>query len=180
MNTVKYFIAVGLAFLSIGCPARSLFPLFTENDLVTVPEIFGTWGDGKGETYTFLKAADKSYDVVWRNQEGNTGLYKVQLGKLGKSRFLDSSPETKDPDYHMIATHVISKFSLDGDSLRIASLQSDWLKKMIGAGTLQIPHVIEDDEVILTASTRELQQLVLRAAEDTDAFPNPGALVRLK
>ena len=46
---------------------------------------------------------------------------------------------------------------------------------MAHAGKLQIPHVERDGDVILTATTEELQQFVSRHAGDDEAFPpNPG------
>ena len=66
------------------------------------------------------------------------------------------------------------------DSLRFASLESDWLKEMIESGKLQIPHITQEGDVILTASAAELQQLVLRCAEDDGAFPGSPGLVRMK
>ena len=180
MNTVKYFVAVGIAFLSLGCPARSLFPLFTEKDLASLPNIVGTWANGEGETFSFQKSRDKGYDVVSRDHDGTTDRYKVQLGKLGKFWFMDSYPGEKGHDHHMIAAHIISKISLDGDSLRISSLESEWLKKVIDGGKLNIAHTKLDNDIILSASTEELQQLVLRFADDDGAFPKGPSLGRMK
>jgi hypothetical protein len=180
MDIVKYILAIGVAFLNLGCPARSLFPLFTEKDLASLPAITGTWVNGKGETFSFQRVGDKGYDVVLRDENGNTGTYKVQLGRLGKFWFLDSFPGGKGHDHHMIAAHIISKMWLDGDSLRIAFLESDWLKQMIDSGKLNIPHVTLQNEIILTASTEALQQLVLRFADDDNVFPKPEKLVRMK
>jgi|WetSurMetagenome_2_1015567.scaffolds.fasta_scaffold76323_1 hypothetical protein len=179
MKTIAYFLLLGLGLLNLGCPARSFSPLFTAKDLVSVPAIVGTWVDHKGETFTFQRATDNSYNVVWWDQK-NTGVYKVQIGMLGKSLFLDSYPGQDNPDYAMIHTHLISRISLDGDSLHIASLEGDWLKHMIESAKLTMPHVVRDGDILLTASTEELQAFVLRYAEDTGAFPTPEILVRMK
>jgi hypothetical protein len=114
MNTAKYVLVVGVAFLSLGCPTRALFVLFTEKELVSVPAIVGTWINGKGETYSFQKLGGYGYNVVWRDHDGNAYLYNVQLGRLDKHWFLDSYLGTKGHDYHMIAAHIISKMWIDG------------------------------------------------------------------
>jgi hypothetical protein len=80
----------------------------------------------------------------------------------------------------MIAIHNIVKMSLEGDTLRMAMLEGDWLKKMIDSSKLKVSHVLLENDPILTVSTEELQQLVLRIAEDRDAFPNPGKFIRMK
>ena len=180
MKLLTYFLVASLAVIGIGCPTRSLYPLFTEKELGSLPAIVGTWMSEKGQVYSFQKAGDKSYDVVWRDQEGEAGVYKVQLGKIGKSWFLDSSPGTKQYDYHLVRAHIISRIWLEGDSLRVALLESDWLMKMIESGKLQIPHVVQGNDIILTASTAELQQLVLRFTDDEGAFPKSLGLVRMK
>ncbi len=180
-----YFLAFGLAVLIAGCPARSLQPLFAEKDVVFNPLILGTWVN-KGDVYTFRQAGEKDYEVVVRpdtssNKGVDSVVYTVQLGKLGNSWFLDSSPEGDPRDFHLLAAHIISKFELQSaDSFSIASLESDWLKKKIDDGSVTAAHVNRDGDIILTGATDELQQLVSRYADDSGAFPNPGEFVRVK
>jgi hypothetical protein len=75
---------------------------------------------------------------------------------------------------------MIWRLWLDGDTLRLAGLDGDWLGKMIDKKEITIAHLRRDGEVILTASTTELQQLVRRFAEDQEAFPDPEKYVRSK
>jgi hypothetical protein len=102
------------------------------------------------------------------------------VGKLGNSQFVDSYPAAQGIDHHLIRAHIISKIRLEKDSLWVASLESDWLKKMSSAGSLQIQHVMRDNEIILTASTEELQQFVLRYADDPGAFAKADVYARMK
>ena len=175
-------IVVALAVLFVGCPARSIFPLFGEKDLVFNPSLVGTWvGENEKETYTFQPSKEKSYNVIVRDKKGDTATFTAQLGRLGPFWFLDSYPAKEAHEYHMIRTHVISGIRLDGDSLSISSLEGDWLKNMTESGKLKIPHVTLKNDFILTASTEELQQLVLRFAQDSNAFPeHKGKLSRVK
>ena len=80
----------------------------------------------------------------------------------------------------MIATHLFTRIWLEGDTLRMASLENDWLKAQIDGGKLSIPHMQHEDDIVLTASTQELQKFVLEVAEDAGAFPHPGKLIRSK
>ncbi len=182
MNKVKYVIAIGIVFLLMGCPARSLFPLFTENDLVYNPALVGTWIDREnGDTFTFQKAGEKSYNVVsFEQKKGNSEAYRVQLGRIGKFWFIDSYPLKSGGDHHTLSAHILSRIWLNGDTLRMSSLESDWLRDMIDAKRLSIAHVRRDGDIILTATTEELRALVLRFTEDDKAFPNPGVLIRTK
>ena len=195
MHITKIWIAFALAVLIAGC-VRSLHPLFTEKDLIFEPTLVGTWVDGDGkDTWTFQKSKDKSYTLIHFQHEhgkfmegketGDTARFEVKLGRLGNFFFLDIYPEEptiKNDLYkiHLIPAHTFSRMWLEGDELRLSMLDNDWLKKMIAEGKVQITHEKIDGDVILTAPTEELQKLVLKYAEDTKAFPEPGKLHRLK
>jgi hypothetical protein len=118
--------------------------------------------------------------VVALEPKGKSTDYRVQLGRLGKFWFIDSSPLKSEDDHHLLQAHILSRIWLNGDTLRVASIESDWLREMIDAKKLSISHVRRDNDIILTATTQELQQLVLRFAEDDKAFPSPGVLIRTK
>ncbi|HEY6951706.1 MAG TPA: hypothetical protein VI758_04825 [Bacteroidota bacterium] len=186
MNTIRRFLLIGTAFLLMGCPARSLFPLFTQNDLVFNPGLIGKWIDQKnGDTFTFQKGGEKSYKVVLLEMIGNKKVtreaYTVELGQIGDFWFIDSYPPKKSGgDHHTLSAHILSRIWIAKDTLRMASLESDWLKEMLDANKLSIPHVRRDDDIILTATTQELRDFVLRYADDERAFPNPGILTRTK
>jgi hypothetical protein len=77
-----------------------------------------------------------------------------------------------------LPTHVITRIWLAGDTLKTASLEGDYLKDAMAAGKLTVPHVQDGNDILLTASTKELQQLVLRLAEVDAAFPDPSVLIR--
>jgi hypothetical protein len=181
MNKVKLFIFVGIAMLFVGCPARSIFPLFTDKELVFNPAFVGTWNSmNKKETYSFQKWDEKMYRLVWSEENGDSAVYRVRIGQIGEFLFLDSYPENKQPDYHVISTHVISKVWIEGDTIRVASLEGDWLKKMTDNNEITIPHIDRGDDVILTASTEELQQFIHRYGGESNAFPNQDILIRGK
>lgn len=180
MNRIKYLVVTGIALLIMGCPARSLFPLFTEGDLVFNHGLVGTWSDNESNTFTFQRAAEKGYNVVSVEQKGTKEEYRVQLGRLGKFWFIDSYPVYGGDDHHKLSAHILSRIWINGDTLRVASLESDWLRDMIDAKKLRIAHVRRDNDIILTATTEELRALCLRFAEDDRAFPNPGVLIRTK
>jgi hypothetical protein len=186
MNKIRYVAAVGISILLMGCPARSVFPLFTNDDTVFNPELIGTWIDHKnGDTFSFQKYGEKNYEVVLREQMGkgrvNREAYTVQLGQIDKFWFIDSYPSKKSGgDHHAVSAHILSRIWIDRDTLRMASLESDWLRAMIDADKIDIAHVRRDDDIILTATTEELQAFVALFAEDDKAFPNPGVLIRTK
>jgi hypothetical protein len=189
MNKMICIVIVGIAVLLVGCPSRSLHPLFSEKDLVFNPSLIGTWVE-KDASCTFEKYTDNSYKVTYielksDDQKGSgrrvdTAKYIAHLGKIGKHFFLDSYLAEKEGDHHLLPTHLFWRISLQGETLHLAALESDWLKKMIDTRRLKISHVIRDSDVVLTATTADLQRLFLRHSGDDEAFPNPGSFVRSK
>ncbi len=181
MDRIRIFAVFGIAFFMFGCPARSLFPLFADKDIVFNTALVGTWaGKDDEQTFSFKQSGEKGYTVTMRDENGEEDVYAARLGRLGKSWFIDSSPVKDGRDFHLISTHLTTKIQLEGDTLRMSLLESDWLREMIDAGKINVPHVFRDNEIILTATTKELQALVLRYAEDDKAFPDPIVLVRVK
>ncbi len=180
MNRMKYVLAFGLAAFALGCPTRTLFPLFAQKDLMTLPALVGTWSNADGDTVTIQPAADKNYQATFHNTRGENAQYTTHVGKLGNSWFLDSYSAGKGIDHHLIRAHIISRIRVDGDSLRVAPLEGDWLEKMIDAGKLSIPSVKPSDDIILTASTEELQQLCVRFENDAAAFRESPGFARVK
>jgi hypothetical protein len=174
MNTLKYTCIAAITLLALGCPARSIFPLFNERDLMFNKGLVGTWV-GK-DVLKIEESGEKSYKAVIEEtpEPGKTGgsaTYTLQLGKVGKYWFLDSTPAGDSKvDHHFVKTHIIWKMRLEGDGLYLSSLESDRLKELIDAGTLKVSHVKRDNAILLTASPEELQKLVLRLAEDEKAF----------
>ncbi|MDI6766334.1 MAG: hypothetical protein QME52_05870 [Bacteroidota bacterium] len=193
----KYIITFILVLLLSGC-VRSLYPLFTDADLIFEVKLVGTWVEKDGKnTWTFEKAGEREYtllhyeaeydDKMGKKVPGDTSKFIAQLGRLDKYLFLDiypGKPDTKVKNgfynFHLLSVHTISRVWLDGDLLKLSMLDNDWLERMIDNNAFKIAHARLSDQIILTASTEELQQLVLRYAENTKAFPKPAEFHRIK
>lgn len=194
MGKLRILFVGVLILLFLGCPVRSIFPLFADKDMVFMPGLVGTWAnteenalmDTGEDTLSIKKAGEQNYyTVVWpvgkSGDEVKTHTYFAYLGRLGDFWFLDSYQQIReDEEDHVIPAHMFHRLWLDGDTLRLATLDGDWLKEMIDKKEIDIAHLRRGDEVLLTASTPELQQLLRRFAEDREAFPGPAKYVRLK
>ncbi len=78
----------------------------------------------------------------------------------------------------LIPAHGFSRVWIEGDSVRLAYLDPDWLKQMIDKKHVKIDHDFIDKTIILTAQTKKLQNFALKYAEDTEAFPYKAVLHR--
>jgi hypothetical protein len=194
MGKLRIFLVGVLILLFFGCPVRSIFPLFGDKDMVFMPGLVGTWantekntlGTTEQNTLSIKKAGEQNYyllefPVGKDGDQAETNTYYAYLGRLGDFWFLDFYRQIRqDENYDLIPTDLFFRLWLEGDTLRLAALEGDWLDEMIGKKKISISRLLLEDEIILTAATLELQQLVRRFAEDRGAFPDPATYVRLK
>ena len=172
MRSLKISLALGFVLLIAGCVVSSLYPFFTEKDLVFDPSFLGTWaGQDEDDTLVFKDVDGKTYDLTYIT-EGQGLKFEVHLVKLGELKFFDVYPKvSKDHDaFHLIPAHTIWKVQKDEDIIRIAWLDQNWLKEKIAKKEILIPHQLVEDRIILTATTEELQKFVLKYADE--AFPD--------
>jgi hypothetical protein len=186
---------IGLVAVS-GC-VRSLHPLYTEDDLVYKRELLGTWVEqDTAGTWSFTRAGEKRYLLTHRQKgyqsgfmhsetvPGDSAVFEVHLSQFGEFLFMDLYPEPLERrndlcKVHWIPVHTISRIWLENDALKMSMLSAEWLDKMIDEDKLKIAHERIEGEIILTAPTEVLQQLVISFANDPEAFPEPRVLFRV-
>ena len=178
-------LVCGIALLLTGC-VPSLYPSYTDADLVFEPQLIGIWGpDENDETWRFEKDTDKGYKLLLASL-GKTGEFYVHLLKLGTYYFLDLYPvepdmEDKNDFYknHLVGIHSFMRISIEPAALKLSMLDYYWLNDLLKVDPALLKHEFIDDTILLTASTKELQAFVLKHAENERAFPEPyGCLVR--
>lgn len=180
-----------------GCIPTSIHPLYTEKDLVFDPALVGVWSEKEDskETRSFEKLGDKGYRLVIREADGKTGEFQAHLLKLGDTLFLDLFPDqmameesNRDGYYqaHLQPMHSFLKVSRIEPTLEMAPLNLVWLATFLKENPSAIRHEVvgrdkEDRQIILTASTRDLQAFMLKHRNTPDAFGDePIRLERIK
>lgn len=174
-----------IAFLLASC-VQSLHPLFTEKDRIFDQALVGTWvePDSK-DMWIFMRSGDRSYELIYL-EKGNPAKFEAHLGKLGDATFLDLYPHMPETSNdlqkgHLLAVHTISRVWIGSDTLQIVMLDHAWLKKILERDSEKVKHERVGDQIVLTASTEELQKFVKRYADDPEAFPQRTAgLIRQK
>jgi hypothetical protein len=181
LTAASVLVAVGIAVLAAGC-IPSLHPLYTEKELVFDPSIVGVWAekdaDASKDSWEFKKGEGKSYELVVK-EEGVAAKFFAHVVKLGEYRFLDTSPaewtaeggpEHELLSYHLIPGHLFWKMWTKDGVLYLALLDPEWLEEKIDENALGVEYAEVEDMIVLTAKTKELQEFVLRAVEDPEAF----------
>ena len=183
--------ALGLAVLLAGC-VPSLNPLYTEKDLVFDPALLGVWSEVENSTdgWTFRKKDEKSYLLVIQDGEKSSP-FVVHLVQLGKYRFLDLYPDEaglRDLNCEgtfkmtLIPGHLFLKVSQIEPTLKMATLDPEWLDKLLKKSPRALRHqrLGEDKGFVLTASTKELQKFMLKYVHTKEAFGEPSEFKREK
>jgi hypothetical protein len=105
------------------------------------------------------------------------------LVRLGDHLYLDILPVEApvENDFYrslMIRAHLFAKITIDGDELSVALMDPDLLKKRLGDKEVTLPHhMLDDGELLLTASTGELQDFMLKHG-DGRLFGDPERFLR--
>jgi hypothetical protein len=159
-----------------GCLTLSVFPLYTDKDLVTDLPLEGKWMDPESkDTWEITRHGGDTYTAVDPTKKDSEPV-EMRLVRLGERRFLDLT--AANVPSLAIEGHMFGKIWMTGDELHIQLMGNAWLEKKAresGLGVLDAP----DKDVLLTAPTADLQKLVLRYADDEEAFEKPATLRRV-
>jgi len=196
---IKKLLFYLLAALLGGCvPVMSLHSLYTEEDVVFEGNLVGTWVDDPDSpktTWEFSRAGakEKAYKLVYSDNEGKKGSFIVHLVKLENRLFLDVLPsqfpsEQQDWEkmkwaynfFFFVPAHTFIKIDSIEPKLKMRRTVNDEMKELFKEEPNAVKHELVEDEIILTASTKELQAFVLKYAYDIRVFPAKIVLTRKK
>jgi tetratricopeptide (TPR) repeat protein len=172
-NSAFILPAVILLVLLAACgPALSLHRLWDIEHSVVEPLIVGTWitedQDAALRVEEIEGSTPRAYRLTFTDDDGST-TYEGHLVRLGESLFLDFSLDDSELEkisknqafLPLLSLHFIARVNVQGDVLQLALLSHEELKKRLATGSLHAKHVkTRDGDVVLTAETPELQDLV--------------------
>jgi len=184
MKKATTIISLGVLFLMAGC-IPSVHPLYTQQDLIFDPSLVGEWAgkDGK-QTWTFTKSGENAYKVLCVDEKGMKGEFAAHLLKVGERRFLDfypADPHLQQNDFytcHLLPVHTFMRVQRQEDTLQMAFMKPDWIKKHLQENPAAIKHEKVDDGVLLTAQPKELQAFLIKHDKTPDAWDECGSLTR--
>jgi hypothetical protein len=181
-----------LSLLVLPSCLTSLHPLYTEKTLVQRKELNANrWKDKEGVTWTFKKRdQSKLYDLVCQKQN-NYMEFEAGLVKLGDHHFLDlqnqgapyqmlngkkiEGPEAPTLLALNIEGHNFYRIAFKDKKLQVMSFDDTYLKTLFKQRKVRIKHEVlgegsSTDMTVLTASSSELQQFMLKYGGDDKLF----------
>ena len=203
MKTRTVSLISMLALLAGSC-IPSLFPLYTEEDLVTDDRIVGTWGAGEMGTWVIerldYRPTSDFFSSDWSDAE-NKNTYKLVVIEtdggdtletefvmhmlvLGGQHYLNYYPVNYELDHdflswHMVEANNFSKVWITEDSISLGFFDPSYLEELIDENRIKISHIRHDDGILITARTKELQKFVIKYGDDEDAILEPDVFKRI-
>jgi len=195
MKKIALTTAFALLLIFLSSCLNTLYPIFTEKDIVFKAELLGNWNNNKDvvqitslakesgielpEKISAIK--DKGYLINSDDQK-----YIVFLARIGKYLYFDYYPlesevqQKADEFYmqHMIKRHFSYRVDIiNKDRFELSQLDGDFLENLIKQKKIRIRHEIDGDgSIIITAPTEELQQYILKYGDDPGAYESEKSI----
>ncbi len=178
-----------LVLLVAGC-LPSVYPYYTEKDIVSEPRLFGEWQTVNEKEqpaeWKFEPGEGKACKLTVVEEKTKEGSFTATFFKLGSDSFLDITPS--DCDYatnqaslvgiSMFPGHLLMRVTQIEPELKMAAFDFDWLSKYLDANPKALACHKQNGSVILTGETSALQKFVLAHLGEGELFPKPVSLVR--
>jgi hypothetical protein len=189
-----------------ACSVQSLHPLYSEEVLVYDDDLEGDWLDDDGRLWSLENALrsqaldsgsqkeavrhNKMYLASYKDEKDSLYAFELHLVRLGKYFFVDIFPWEKYNEKlinefmvaNLLPVHTFAKMEVRGDSLFLSQINGEWVSDLIKNNQIRISHeklmLYGDTEIVLTASTQELQKFLLKYQNDPQAYVQPDVFVR--
>lgn len=188
MKTKTLIMAASAGLLLSAC-IPSVEPFFLDKDVVFDPTLLGEWQakDTKNEPqhWKFERGKDKAYALTVTDDEGKQGHFTATLFELKQHQFLDLIADecefaTNQVDlvgFSLIAGHLLVHVAQVEPDLKMAFCDYKWLDEYLKENPKALAHRGGDD-IVLTATTRQLQRFVLKHVDGGELFSDYGELVK--
>ena len=189
----SFLFAVSLLMLA-GCGLTTLHPIFTPGDLIMDTHLMGKWENEK-TWYRFDPASQVALeDIPEKLQQFSSKFYLLTtdkgrnlafLIKIGDHHFLDVYPiegdaeKDIDPFYklHKVRMHTVHRLDYETpSSFRLQNFEDSYLENLIHKKQLRIAYTnvknsdTNEEDIVITASTNELQQFLSKYGSDINAY----------
>ena len=171
----------GIAAICTAC-APSVNPFYTEKDIHYDTRLLGEWTEPsqKAEvaSWKFEAGENKIYKLTVTEENGKQGQFAATLFKIKTDLFLDLIPlncdfAEKQADLVGFATyagHLLVHVSKIDSVLEIQFCDYEWLDKYLEKNPKALRHRRDNDRLLLTADTSDLQMFVLQHLGEGELF----------
>ncbi|XWN36969.1 MAG: hypothetical protein ROO71_13520 [Balneola sp.] len=134
-----------------------------------------------------LSKDDKSYFVLFEDLNKtvpDSVLLEARIGTINETYYMDITVSNLFRDvnfenFHLFPVHTFSKIKLDESDLKIELFKSDWISELIQENRVRIKHETIGENILITASSKELNKFVQKYGSDEKAYEDPINLKRV-
>jgi hypothetical protein len=176
MKPLALSLVLASAITLTGCSTLvSLNPFVTDKQAVMDPALLGIWTNQDGKETYWVRQDGTGYSIRYLPDSSDAYQFKARLMVAGDVRLLDLVSANEDA--WQLAVHTPVRVWTEGSTLRMAFLQSDWLKEQAGQ---QLPTVPTKDRTLITAPSEAVRNFLIKTGGDPKACDKPEVLRRLQ
>lgn len=177
MKSIAIFLALAGAILLSGCSTLvSLNPFVTGEQAVMDSALLGIWSSQDGNDTYWIRQDGTGYAIRYSSLSDSPDTYqfKARLMISGDVKLLDLVSAKEDP--WQLAVHTPVRVWTEGGTLRVAFLQSDWLKEQ----ARRLPALPINDRTLMTSPGEAVGDFLVKIGSDPRAFDEPEVLRRVQ
>ena len=176
MKPLALSIVLAGAIALSGCSTLAFVnPFVSDQQAVMDPTLLGIWSSQDGKETYWIRQNGIGYNIRM-SDDSDTYQFKARLMVAGDFKLLDLVSANEDP--WQLALHSAVRVWSEGSTLRVAFLQSDWLKEQAGQ---QLPAVFLAKERTLIAAPSDAVRIFLaKFGADPKACDEADVLRRLQ
>jgi hypothetical protein len=189
-TVIKTMTGLALMTLLAGCVVTSVYPFYTAKDVQFDPALLGTWAEAgstnaANDHWRFDRLNQQAYWLTI-GEQNETNRYETHRFHLKQHVFLDLCTTNRMEDH--LPLHYLMKLENTGSKLQVKVLNFAWLAKLLEKKPKALRHILvpnepgntNNNQLVLTADTPELQKFILKHINDTNAFGDATELTRWK
>ena len=155
-----------------GCSKLvSLNPFVTEEQAAADPGLAGVWTDSGNEEIYIVKPDGKGYSITFLKD--SIARFEALMFRVGDAILLDVVSDNEDG--FQIPAHTPMRVWPEGSTLRMAFLDSDWLREQ---AEKQIPSQEANGRRVITAPGEMVRAFLLKYGADDRSYGKPEILHR--
>lgn len=187
MKQLRFLLPLGAVLACLTACLPSVSPFYQADDVQFDPRLLGQWqerGDSP-ESWAFERAGDQAYQLTVTDK-GKQGTFAVRLFRLKNDLYLDLVPadckfDSNQADmvgFAMFPGHLLVAVRKMEPELQLAFCDYDWLGKFLKSHPKALAHHSEENRLVLTANTTDLQRFIQQHRQAGELFQEPTDFVR--
>jgi hypothetical protein len=175
MRPLALSLVMASAVALSGCSTLVFLNPFVEDEQAVMdPALLGTWASQDGKDTYWISQNGSTYNIRMAD-ESDVFEFKARLMVSGDVKLLDMVVANEDP--WQLAVHTAVRVWTKGSTLRVAFLQSDWLRQAAGQF---LPAAPAKDRTLVTSAGEAVRTFLTKFGADTRAIDEADVLRRLQ